>query len=110
MAETTSKAARQKPDAEDGDVEAQLQAIRAEVAAMAEMMSAFVKEKVHVFGAAAEAAAEEASARARKARDSFQQGVGQAEKVLDHRVQEHPLQSIIMAFGLGMLISLLFRR
>ncbi len=113
MADTILKSSRpgeSRSTAPDDDLEAQILAMRVEVAALAEMMGTFAKDKVHAFGATAEAAAEEASERARKARDRVQQGMGQAEKVLDHRVQDHPLQSILMAFGLGMLISLLFRR
>ncbi len=113
MSDSTAKTAKpggSRPTGTDDDIEAQLQAIRDEVAAMTEMMSTFISEKVHAFGATAEAAAKEASARARKACEKMEQGVEQAEKVLDHRVQDHPLQSILMAFGLGMLVSLLFRR
>jgi ElaB/YqjD/DUF883 family membrane-anchored ribosome-binding protein len=109
-AQKTTKPGGSRPTNPDDDIEAQLQAIRDEVTAMTEMLSAFVSDKVHLFGATAEAAAKEASARARKARERVEHGVEQAEKVLDHRVQDHPLQSILMAFGLGLLVSLLFRR
>ncbi len=113
MSDTTSKTAKpggSKPAGPDDDIDAQLQAIREEITAMTDMMSGFVSDKVHAFGSTAEAAATEASARARKARERVAQGVEQAEKVLDHRVQDHPLQSLLMAFGLGLLVSLLFRR
>lgn len=113
MSDMTPKATKPggpKPTGPDDDVEAQLQALRDEVAAMTEMMSAFVGGKVHALGASAEAAVKEASVRARKARERMEQGVAQAEKALDHRVQDHPLQSILIAFGLGLLVSLLFRR
>ena len=109
-AQKTAKPGGSKPTAADDDIETQLQAIRDEVAAMTEMVSAFISDKVHAFGATAEAAAKEASAQARKARERVEHGAEQAEKVLDHRVQDHPLQSILMAFGLGLLVSLLFRR
>ena len=94
----------------DNEIETQLHAIRAEVSAMADMMSAFVQDKVHGLGATAEAAADEATVRARKALGQWQHSIGQAEKALDHRVQEHPLQSILMAFGLGVLVSMLIWR
>ncbi|WP_309667486.1 DUF883 C-terminal domain-containing protein [Tabrizicola sp.] len=106
----TAKPGGPKPATPHDDIETRLQAIRDEVDAMTKMMSAFISDKVHVFGSTAEAAAKEASARARKARERMEQGVGQAENALDHRVQDHPLQSILMAFGLGLLVSLLFRR
>jgi ElaB/YqjD/DUF883 family membrane-anchored ribosome-binding protein len=109
-AQKTAKPAGSKANSPDDDIETQIQAIRDEITAMTEMMSAFVNDKVHAFSASAEAAAKDASARARKARERVEQGVEQAEKVLDHRVQDHPLQSILMAFGLGLLVSLLFRR
>jgi ElaB/YqjD/DUF883 family membrane-anchored ribosome-binding protein len=109
-AQKTTKPGGPKPAGPDDDIETQLQAIREEVAAMTEVMSTFVSDKVHAFGATAEAAAKEASARARKARERVEHGVEQAEKALDDRVQGHPLQSILMAFGLGLLVSLLFRR
>jgi ElaB/YqjD/DUF883 family membrane-anchored ribosome-binding protein len=110
MTPKTAKLGGSKPVDAGDEIESQLHTIRAEVAAMAEMMGTFVKEKVHAFGATAEAAADEASARARKARDSMEQRVGQAEKALDHQVQAHPLQSILLAFGLGILVSMLIRR
>ncbi len=110
MTPKTAKPGASKPAGPDDDIDTQLQAIRDEVAAMAEMMTTFVSDKVHAFGATAEAAAKDASARARKARDRMEEGVEHAEKALDHRVQDHPLQSILMAFGLGLLVSLLFRR
>ncbi len=106
----TAKTGASKATSAADDIETQLQAIRDEVAAMTEMMSTFVSGKVHAFGATAEAAAKEASLKARKVRDRVEQGVEQAEKELDHRVQDHPLQSILMAFGLGLLVSLLLRR
>lgn len=113
MSDVTPKTAKpggSKPTVSDADIETQLQAIRDDVTAMTAMMSTFVSDKVHAFGATAEAAAKEASVRARKACDSMEDGMEKAEKALDHRVQDHPLQSILMAFGLGLLVSLLFRR
>jgi ElaB/YqjD/DUF883 family membrane-anchored ribosome-binding protein len=92
------------------DAEAQLRAIRAELAALAEMVNTFARGEAHALRVSAEKIAEEAAATARKVRGELAHGVGQAEKALDHRVQEHPLQSILMAFGLGVLISLLVRR
>jgi ElaB/YqjD/DUF883 family membrane-anchored ribosome-binding protein len=102
----TTRLAEAKPAAPDDDLDAQLLAIRAEMAAMADTMSRFFKDKAHVIGVAATAASDEAASHARKARDRLQHGVVQAEG----RVQDHPLQSLLMAFGLGLLISLLFRR
>lgn len=67
MAQKTAKPGAKPVDA-DADIESQLHAIRTEVTAMTDMLSAFVKEKVHAFGATAEAVGDEASARARKAR------------------------------------------
>lgn len=109
-AQKTAKTGGLKPDAANDDIEAQLQAVRDEVAAMTERLSAFFSDKVHAFGTTAEAAAKEASARAHKAREKVERSMHEAEEVLDHRVQEHPLQSILMAFGLGLLVSLLLRR
>lgn len=109
MAQKTAKPGAKPVDA-DTDIESQLHAIRTEVTAMKDMLSAFVKEKVHAFGVTAEAVGDEASARARKARDRLEHGVEKAEKAINHQVQDHPLQSILMAFGLGILVSMLIRR
>ena len=113
MAEVTEKTAKtngSKSVINEGDIEAQLEAIRADVTALSPMMGAIFKEKVHEFEATAGAAAEEANAKAKKARKYLEDSVDQAEKALDNRVQDNPLQSIAMAFGLGVLVAYLFRR
>jgi ElaB/YqjD/DUF883 family membrane-anchored ribosome-binding protein len=106
----TAKAGDFNPTPIGDDAEAQLRAMRAELASLAEMVSTFAKGEAHALRVSAEKVAEEATAKARKVREELAHGVGQAEKALDHRVQEHPLQSLLMAFGLGLLISLLMRR
>lgn len=106
----TAKAGGARPTSAEDDTDSQLDAIRAELARLAEMMSVFAKEQAQHLRASAETVAEEATEKARKARDDLAHGIGQAEKALDHRVQEHPLQSILMAFGFGVLMSLLIRR
>jgi regulator of protease activity HflC (stomatin/prohibitin superfamily) len=85
----TAKPAGDKSTLMDDETESQLNAIRAEVAAIAETIRAFVKDQAHVVRVSAGAAADQATAKARKMREELTHGVQQAEKVLDHRVQEH---------------------
>lgn len=113
MAEVTEKTGKtngSKSVDTPGDIEAQLEAIRADVTALSSMMGAFFKDKVHEFEATAGAAADEATAKAKQARKYVEESVEQAEKALDHRVKENPLQSLAMAFGLGVLVAYLMRR
>jgi ElaB/YqjD/DUF883 family membrane-anchored ribosome-binding protein len=106
----TAKPADFKAASIGDDAEAQLRAIRAELATLAELVNSFAKGEAHALRLSAEKIADEAVLKARKVKGELAHGVSQAEKVLDDRVQEHPLQSILMAFGLGVLISLIVRR
>lgn len=106
----TAPHARANPAAAEGTTEAHLHSIREEIAALAEVVRGFAKDQTQTLRQSVSAATDEASAKARKMRDGLAQSAGDAEKALDHQVQAHPFQSLLTAFGLGVLISFLLRR
>lgn len=92
------------------DLERQLEVIRADIAEITSLLGALAKEKLQEFEDGAGAAADAASTKARQARKTVEDKVGAAERAIEAELQEHPWQSLALAFGFGVLISLLFRR
>lgn len=92
------------------DLEHQLDVIRADIAEITTLLGALAKEKLKEFEDGAEAAADAATSKAKKARKRVEDKVEAAERVIETEVHDHPWQSLALAFGFGVLISLLFRR
>jgi ElaB/YqjD/DUF883 family membrane-anchored ribosome-binding protein len=91
-------------------LDAQVAAIRAEVAALAAMLTSLGKDKVGEWQSAAENMTEDATLRARAAVKDIRAETEKLEEKLQAQVQEKPLQSLMVAFGLGVIVSLILRR
>ena len=87
-----------------------LDAIRAEVMALADLVRSYVLDQAQQQRSRAEAAADEIAEKTRQARADLSKGIEEAEKALDTTVRENPLQSLLIAFGLGVIVSFLMRR
>ena len=108
---TTSAKSDPTPDAEAAEkIDSQLNSIRAELAALAATLTAYGKEKAEDLRATAEALTEEATIKTRETISDLRSEADRLEEALEARVKEKPLQSLLMAFGLGVLVSLFLRR
>jgi ElaB/YqjD/DUF883 family membrane-anchored ribosome-binding protein len=91
-------------------MEAQLDALRADIAALAATLTAYGKDKVADMQAAADDVAGDAASRARAALRDVRRETDKLEERLQEQVQDKPLQSLLVAFGLGLVVSLILRR
>lgn len=91
-------------------IEAQLDALRADIAALAATLTAYGKDKMAEMQDAADGVAEDAAGRARAALRDVRRETDKLEERLQEQVQDKPLQSLLVAFGLGVVVSLILRR
>jgi ElaB/YqjD/DUF883 family membrane-anchored ribosome-binding protein len=91
-------------------LEEQVAQLKAEIAALGETLRAYGKEAVSDLSAAAQVMGEDATARATAAMGDIRAEAGKLEEKLEEYVHEKPLQSLLVAFGLGIFVSLLLRR
>ncbi len=112
MIATSTKTEKAGAEAAPGaaEIEAQLYAIRSEVTALAAMVAAFGKDRAQAFRASAETMTSDTAEKVHKATDTLAHEAKRLEQALDTRLNEHPLQSMLMAFGFGFLASFLMRR
>jgi ElaB/YqjD/DUF883 family membrane-anchored ribosome-binding protein len=92
------------------EIAAELTALRADVAALAKSIGAYGKARATEFRGSAEAASEDVLQSSRKALKDVRKQIDVLEGDLEARVREHPLQTLMIALGLGFVISLLIRR
>jgi ElaB/YqjD/DUF883 family membrane-anchored ribosome-binding protein len=92
------------------DLQAQLDALRAELAALAGSLQADGKKMAEALKDRAEGLSEEAKVRARAALHDIRAETDRLEDRLEAQVRDKPLQSILMAFGLGLIVSIFLRR
>lgn len=92
------------------DLQAQLDALRAELAALAATLQADGKKMAEALKDRAEELSDEAKVKARAALHDIRAETDRLEERLEAQVREKPLQSLLMAFGLGLIVSVLLRR
>lgn len=92
------------------EIAAELAALRADVAALAKSIGGYGKARAAEFRSSAEAASEDLLDNSRKALKDIRKQIDELEGELETRVREHPLQTLMIALGLGVLISLIIRR
>lgn len=92
------------------DLQAQLDALKAEIAALAATLQTDGKRMAEALKDKAEGLSDEAVARARAALKDIKAETDRLEDRLEAQVREKPLQSLLMAFGLGLVVSILMRR
>jgi ElaB/YqjD/DUF883 family membrane-anchored ribosome-binding protein len=99
------------PDTDAGpSLEAQLEALRAEIEALAATVSSLGRDKIAEIQAKAEAVAGDMAGSARAALGEVRRETEKLEEQMKQQVQEKPLQSLLVAFGLGVIVSLILRR
>ena len=89
---------------------AELAALRADVAALAKSVGGYSKTRAAELRDSAEAATEDLLVNSRKALKDLRKQIVELEGGLETRVKEHPLQTLMVALGLGILLSLIIRR
>ncbi len=92
------------------DLQGQLDALRAEIAALAATLQTDGKRMADALKDKAEGLSDEAVARARAALKDIKAETDRLEDRLEAQVREKPIQSLLMAFGLGLIVSILMRR
>ena len=96
-----------KPENTAADIEAQLAAIRAEIAGLATLLAAFSQSNAQQTASATFA---DLNAKAQAGLGDASAEVAQALATLADHARKNPLQSLGIAAGLGMLLGLLFGR
>ncbi|MCX7299424.1 MAG: hypothetical protein NTX73_03390 [Rhodobacterales bacterium] len=91
-------------------LEEQVAQLKAEIAALGETLRAYGKDAVSDLSAAAGVMGNEATTRAKAAMGGLMAETDKLEEKLEAHVHEKPLQSLLVAFGLGIFVSLLLRR
>jgi ElaB/YqjD/DUF883 family membrane-anchored ribosome-binding protein len=102
----TSRA--KKPEGED--LQAQLDAIKSELASLAASLSAEGKAMADALREKAEGISDEAKVKAQAALKDIKAETDRLEEKLEAQVREKPLQSLLIAFGLGLIVSMFLRR
>lgn len=97
-----------RPGAED--LQAQLDALRAEIASLAATLRDDGWKLAETLKDRAEGMSEEAGARARETLRGIRAETDRLEDRLETQVREKPLQSLLAAFGLGLIVSIILRR
>lgn len=92
------------------DLQSQLDALRADIATLAALLQSDGARLADGLRARAEELTGEARARAEAAFGDLRANAGRIEERLEAEVREKPLQSLLMAFGFGLLLSLFLRR
>jgi ElaB/YqjD/DUF883 family membrane-anchored ribosome-binding protein len=92
------------------DLQAQLDALRSEIASLAASLQADGKKMAGAIKDRAEGLTEEAKVRARATLKDIQTETDRIEDKIEAQVREKPLQSVLLAFGLGLVVSVLLRR
>jgi ElaB/YqjD/DUF883 family membrane-anchored ribosome-binding protein len=92
------------------DLQAQLDALKSEIAALVAALRQDGLKAAEAFAAQAGKTAGEAGQEARAALEDIRAEAARIEAGLEAQVREKPLQSMLMAFGLGLFVSVLLRR
>lgn len=92
------------------DLQAQLDALRAEIAALAATLQSDGRKLADSLKERAGDMSEEAVAKARATLKDIKAETDRMEDKLEAQVREKPLQSVLIAFGLGLVVSILLRR
>lgn len=104
--------ASQTPEGKAGedDLQAQLDALKADIAALAALLQGEGRGLAEALAAKAAEMSGEAAQRTREALGDIGAETARIEERIETRVREKPLQSVLLAFGLGLFVSVLLRR
>lgn len=92
------------------DLQAQLDALRSEIATLAATLQADGWKMAEALKDRASGLSDEAAARARAALHDIRAETDRLEDRIEAQVREKPLQSLLTAFGLGLIVSIILRR
>ena len=92
------------------DLQTQLDTLRAEIASLAATLQADGWKMAEALKDRAGGMSGEATARARAALHDIRAETDRLEDRLEAQVREKPLQSLLTAFGLGLIVSIILRR
>ncbi|MFZ1468118.1 MAG: hypothetical protein WAT09_03980 [Paracoccaceae bacterium] len=112
MAETSSERATPASNPRDfgGDLAAEIAQIRQDIGALGKTLGSAGKARLDALPEAAAHSAEETMESARQALKEIRREVSTLEQRLKRGVVDHPVQSLLVAVGLGFLVAFLIRR
>jgi ElaB/YqjD/DUF883 family membrane-anchored ribosome-binding protein len=99
LADRIEEAANTSGNATSGDVQADLEALRRDIAALTQTVASFGSSKIRQAGETSQ-----------EYMDSARERIMNAEEDLEAYVRSRPLQSLAMAAGVGYVLALLSRR
>ncbi|MGV2977916.1 YqjD family protein [Roseibium alexandrii] len=105
---SSTKAANDPVNA--SDIEADIQRIREDIAALAGSLKNYGSEKSQEYKTRATTAGEDLTQMSQDALDDLTRELKSYERALTDEVRRHPLQSLGIAAGVGFLIAALIRR
>lgn len=99
-----------RKSAEPHDIETELAALRADIAVLASSLGAYGLDKVGALTGQAQGMTDEAREAARKTLQDIRAQIDTLEQDLETGIRDHPVRAMLLAFGLGMLLSKLLKR
>lgn len=109
MAITPRKSANTPAQVHGSDVEAQIERIREDIAALTKTVAAYGAGKADKYTAEAEKAGKDILRASHSALENARAEVAAVEKDVEARVRENPLQALGVAVGLGFLLAIIVR-
>ena len=110
-ASTSGNAASTKnKDDFDEDIAAEIAQIKNDIASLGKTLGAFGKDRIGSFADIASKSTTEILEDARQALKEIRQELTAIEHDMERKVAEHPMQSLLIAAGLGFLAAYLVRR
>ena len=111
MSASSSKTSSTKsPQDLGGDVSAELAQIRQDIAALTKTLGAYGEDRLGGLSDMASKSSQETLASAKHAIDEVRREIEAVERNVEGKVAEHPMQSVLIAVGLGFLVAFLIRR
>jgi ElaB/YqjD/DUF883 family membrane-anchored ribosome-binding protein len=109
-ANTSNKPVRSTPASSSNDIDAQIQQLRDDIAALARSVASVGAEKADDYRSRARKAKNDATDASLQIMEAARDQAISLEKDLERKIRTNPLQAVAMAAGVGFLIAVLARR
>lgn len=109
-AKTIEDLVNNNKEADVGDIEAQLEQIREDIALLAKLVTEVGANKAEDYKQRAKRATSEAAEASFSMLDSARDEVRSMERDLENKIRDKPLQSVAIAAGVGFITAFLARR
>lgn len=110
MSDSADNASKRGKSSTAKDLEAKLESLRADMDEIMKALGQKAEDEVSDVKGKIGETAEDVIGDLRDVLKQIRKQAGSAEQVIESNTREHPLQSLLLAFGLGFLISIVMRR